>query len=165
MLLSFLLAVRFEVLANSSYVLPEAAGVIDVTAAPFYADNTGLKDCSDALQKAFTYAASRTKGIFTKDERAVQIIYFPAGEYKVSKPLIFASKEIQELHKKRAEEMQMMYISAHTMIWGEGKENTKIVLDEHSEAFQEGEVPLIRFWMLNSVIQDIITEYGMSVLR
>lgn len=145
MLLSFLLAVRFEVLANSSYVLPEAAGVIDVTAAPFYADNTGLKDCSDALQKAFTYAASRTKGIFTKDERAVQIIYFPAGEYKVSKPLIFASKEIQELHKKRAEEMQMMYISAHTMIWGEGKENTKIVLDEHSEAFQEGEVPLIRF--------------------
>ncbi|HJH63529.1 MAG TPA: glycoside hydrolase family 55 protein [Bacteroides mediterraneensis] len=64
-----------------SYILPEAADVIDVTKAPFYADNSGKTDCSTALQKAFTYAATETNGIFTKDKRAVQIIYFPAGTY------------------------------------------------------------------------------------
>lgn len=145
LILFLLFESSYEAFAGTRYNLPEAAGMIDVTAAPFYADKTGHTDCSDALQKAFTFAASRTKGIFTKGERAMQIIYFPAGIYKISKPLIFGSLAVQQQQKEKAKEMGVRYISGHTMIWGESRETTCILLDKHSEAFQRGETPLICF--------------------
>jgi len=127
-----------------SHKLPDAAGVIDVTKSPFNADNTGKTDCSEALQKAFTYAVNRTKGIYTDKERALQILYFPNGTYKVSKPLVFVSKEIKEERDKNSISLKK-YISGHTMIYGESKENTKIFLEDNSADFQKNPTPLIRF--------------------
>ena len=72
-----------------SYRLPDEAGVIDVTKPPYNADNTGKTDCSDAIQAAFSHANKTTNRFATKDERAIKILYFPAGTYLITKPLDF----------------------------------------------------------------------------
>lgn len=149
-----------------SYELPHAAGVIDVTKSPFFADNTGETDCSEALQKAFDYAVTRTKGIYTTDERAMQILYFPKGIYKVSKPLVFVTEEAKK-HRDSNSVRLKKYISGHMMIYGESKEETKIKLANSSPDFQEEQTPLIRFLESNSTntsyfngIRNITIEVG-----
>jgi len=127
-----------------SFKLPEEAGVIDVTQYPFYADNTGKIDCSEALQKAFTHAVTKTKGIYTDKDRALQILYFPNGTYRVSKPLTFVSDEIKRKRNQNSIPLKK-YISGHMMIYGESKENTKIILNNDVKEFQTKQTPLIRF--------------------
>ena len=129
---------------KNSYQLPEEAGVIDVTKSPYFADNTGETDCSEAIQKAFDYAVKRTKGIYTNDERALQILYFPKGTYMVSKPLVLVSKEVKK-HRNENSKILKKYISGHMMIYGESKEETKIRLADYSPDFQVNETPVIRF--------------------
>jgi hypothetical protein len=127
-----------------SYKLPEEAGVIDVTKYPYNADNTGQNDCTEALQKAFTHAVKKTKGIYTDMDRALQILYFPNGRYRVSRPLIFVSDEIKKIRNQNSIALKK-YISGHMMIYGESKENTKIILNNNVEEFQREQTPLIRF--------------------
>src|SRR5579875_473528 len=52
------------------------ANSINVTQAPYSADNTGVKDATTALQNAFN--AAETSG---------QIVYLPSGTYTISNPL------------------------------------------------------------------------------
>ncbi len=63
------------------FILPAVApahdlssmGLLDVTAAPFNADPSGKKDCTEALQKAIDYAL-----------RNHMVAFFPEGIYKIS---------------------------------------------------------------------------------
>jgi hypothetical protein len=55
-----------------------------VTKPPYNADNTGKTDCSEAIQAAFTHANKTTNRFATKDERAIKILYFPAGTYLIT---------------------------------------------------------------------------------
>lgn len=48
-------------------------GLLDVTAAPFYADNTGEKDCTKEINEAIRTA-----------QRYQLVCYFPLGTYKIS---------------------------------------------------------------------------------
>ncbi|MEJ7827015.1 MAG: glycosyl hydrolase family 28-related protein [Segetibacter sp.] len=127
--------------------LPKAAGAIDVTKPPYSADPTGKRDCSEAFQKAFTAAATRNPGIYTKKERAVQIVYLPAGTYRVSKPLVFTTNQIEQKRESRASRDITLgqYISGHMMLIGESKENTRIILTDNASEFQGTPTPLLRF--------------------
>ena len=51
-------------------------GFVDVTAAPFFADPTGKKDTTDALQKAI---------VFARDHQMV--CFLPSGRYLISDTL------------------------------------------------------------------------------
>ena len=52
-------------------------GFVDVTAAPFYADNSGIGDATAALQHAFDFARWH-----------YYAVYLPVGEYKVTSTLL-----------------------------------------------------------------------------
>lgn len=51
--------------------------VIDVTAAPYYADKTGVSDATAALQQAIDDAGAQSGGA---------VVFLPAGTYKVAPP-------------------------------------------------------------------------------
>jgi len=51
---------------------------IDVTKAPYYADNTGKTDATQAIQMAMTHACGYYNG---------GVVYLPSGTYKISAPL------------------------------------------------------------------------------
>jgi len=118
-----------------SYRLPDEAGVIDVTKPPYNADSTGNTDCSDAIQAAFTHANKTTNRFATKDERAIKILYFPAGTYLITKPLDFRYQE----GKRRVQKPGFM------MIYGESKERTRILLAPNSPEFKSSPRPVIAF--------------------
>jgi hypothetical protein len=146
--------------------LPDAAGFIDVTQAPYNADPSGKTDSTDALQRAFSDAALRTPGVFTKEKRAVQIIYLPSGTYRVSKPMVVVSKETVKRYAKHQRDYKKEvaflpnpqvdedglprphlagYLNGHIMLIGESPDTTRIVLADNSPAFKGKPVPLIRF--------------------
>lgn len=63
-------------------VFPADAGIINVTAAPYNADNTGATDATAAIQAAIDLAKGNLKG---------KIVYLPNGTYLVSDTLIFST--------------------------------------------------------------------------
>ncbi len=58
--------------------ISQPAGAINVTQAPYNADNTGVKDSTTALQNAINAAENAT---------TPGTVYFPAGTYTISSPL------------------------------------------------------------------------------
>lgn len=123
--------------------LPEAAGVVDVTKAPYFADSSGETDCTDALSNAMRDAALRTPGVFTTGDRAAQIIYLPAGTYRVSRPLVFASQKILA-GRPKGPITKRNYIQGHMLLIGESREAVRIVVDDNSPAFAKGRTPVVR---------------------
>ena len=67
---------------NTSYTFPSKAMVIDVTKAPYLADNTGVNDASNAIQHAIDTVQSLTNSHFV-----MMVVYLPNGVYKVTKTL------------------------------------------------------------------------------
>lgn len=63
-------------------LFPADAGIINVTSAPYNADNTGVADATAALQAAIDVAKGNLKG---------KIVYLPNGIYKVSNKLVFST--------------------------------------------------------------------------
>jgi hypothetical protein len=106
-----------------------------VTKPPYNADNTGKTDCSEAIQAAFTHANKTTNRFATKDERAIKILYFPAGTYLITKQLDFRYQE----GKRRVQKPGFM------MIYGESKERARILLAPNSPTFQDRPRPVIAF--------------------
>ncbi len=51
-------------------------GLLDVTADPFFADPTGVQDCTEKLQNAIDYA-----------QKNHMVVYFPSGIYRISNTL------------------------------------------------------------------------------
>jgi hypothetical protein len=133
------ICVSTDVLAEEpSWQLPDEAGVIDVTKPPYNADNTGKNDCSDAIQKAFSYARQTSKTFKTEDERAVKILYFPAGTYLITKPLGFDGRRFKQGEDKGG-------VHGYMIIYGESKERTRILLAPNSPEFQGDPTPVILF--------------------
>ena len=71
--ISSLLLLALLTLTASASVDPSKAGYVDVTAAPYLADNTGAKDVTEILQRACDDAVA-----------AVRPVYLPAGVYRIS---------------------------------------------------------------------------------
>ena len=63
----------FEVVPTA---IAQPSGSINVTQAPYNADNTGVNDSTTALQNAINAA-----------ESSGQVVYFPTGTFKISNPL------------------------------------------------------------------------------
>jgi hypothetical protein len=59
-------------------------GVIDVTKAPYFADNTGKKDSTEVLRSAYNYVAN--------SDKQKSIVYLPNGVYKVSDTVVYTGQ-------------------------------------------------------------------------
>jgi hypothetical protein len=137
----------------SGVFLPDTLGFINITKAPYCADNTGNTDVSDIIQKAMFDAAKATKGIFKSIDRAVQGIYFPAGTYLISKPLCFDNAEI--LAARPSNNLrEHQYVNGLMMLIGEDHDNTIIKLKDNTPLFQNGKTAVIRFTSKESTNQD-----------
>ncbi|MEM6332180.1 MAG: glycosyl hydrolase family 28-related protein [Planctomycetota bacterium] len=122
----------------------ELGGYIDVTAEPFNADPTGRRDSTEAIRQAMAAAREQVK---TNEARRRQIrndeggpaynagpvrpnatVYFPAGTYRVTGPLVLADNipDSRLLH-----------------IVGEDRENTIIRLDDRSPGFGDVNNPQV----------------------
>lgn len=74
---------------------PSTMGYLDVTAAPFLADPTGLRDSTKALQSAIDYARSHC-----------MVTFFPPGDYLVSDTLL--CQQGQRGRKERVEDPELL---------------------------------------------------------
>ncbi|HBE01324.1 MAG: hypothetical protein A2096_09080 [Spirochaetes bacterium GWF1_41_5] len=105
-----------------------AMGVLDVTAAPFFADSTGKKDSTRALQQAIDTARD-----------AQMICYFPPGKYTVSDTLLCVHGIHLRSHKKAAIQFKNMPVvlqgASH---WnGQKTDRPKIILAPRSAGFSD----------------------------
>ena len=123
--------------------LPDAAGVVDVTKPPYNADASGATDCTDALRQAMQDAARRTPGVFTTGDRAAQLIYLPAGTYRVSEPLVFATQEILASRPK-GPITKRNYIQGHMLLIGESRDKVRIVVADNSPAFADKRTAVVQ---------------------
>lgn len=75
-------ALAQDALVAETIVYSANAGVINVTAAPYNADNTGVADATAAIQAAIDFAKGNNKG---------KIVYLPNGTYRITNKLIFST--------------------------------------------------------------------------
>jgi hypothetical protein len=71
-----------QTLADLGNPVLAAAGLVDATAAPFFADPTGQQDSSDAINRALEFG--RENGLIT---------YLPAGDYRVTTTIRVAGRD------------------------------------------------------------------------
>jgi hypothetical protein len=130
--------------AMDTALLRAIGGVVDVTAEPYFADNTGGRDATAELRRAMHDAARRTPGIFTAGDRAVQILFLPNGIYRVSEPLVFDTPEILAARPKSQSIFEHKYVSGHMMLMGESRGGTIIRLADRSPVFQAAGASVVR---------------------
>ncbi len=131
--------VRSAVAPRNSVVYPEAAyyhnggNVVDVTKAPFHADNSGASDCTAALVAAYDFAMG---GVGANDDPGV-ILYLPDGTYLVSDTIVYSGPvEIVKGHER----LQKIRIR------GESREGTIIRLADHAAGYGPGRAkPVVSF--------------------
>ena len=114
----FLIILSFGLLAQEgvSYQYPDDAGLIDVTKSPYFADNMGIEDATDAINMALMSKPSQNR-----------IIYLPAGTYLVSNTLSWPLGNSEGGREKR------------TILHGEGMDVTIIKLIDSAVGFQNPE--------------------------
>ena len=102
--------------------------VVDVTQAPYSADNTGQTDSTEALRKAF-------EGIGRSGEYRGKIIYFPKGTYLVSDRLSLNPEARSGWGGTEVRTANMYLI-------GEQRNETVIRLQDNAPAFANAEHPV-----------------------
>lgn len=146
-----------EVVRDLGVIFPEKAkSVLNITKAPYYADNTGKVDCSDAIIQAFNdvmgivrteynitdsllktgverlgFESKAGRGaVFPHKSWPSYIIYFPNGIYKVSKTICY---DLSDVQNGAGSEM-----NRQIRIVGQSMENTILRLADESLGFEEG---------------------------
>ncbi len=117
-LLTFIGVARAE-----NIIFPADAGVIDVTAAPYNADNTGKTDATVAIQTALDDYPARNK-----------IIYLPNGIYLVSAKIDWPKNKEYGWYMK------------NTILQGQSQAGTIIRLKDNCEGFGDAGKPLHMIW-------------------
>lgn len=146
--------------------LVEAApdAFVDVTQAPYFADATGKKDCTDLINRAYsdimqsgadamqeTIDLVNAGKVIEGSREAIpgrilcphippktKILYFPEGTYLVSDTLVY---DQEALHTSHRDELN------RCIHWlGAGADKVTIRLKDHCEGFESGEErPVIQF--------------------
>jgi hypothetical protein len=98
---------------------PDDAGVVDVTKAPYNADNTGSDDATDAIQRAIS------DHVGSKHPR---IIYLPAGTYRLSDTLFWRKFDDRRIPQAWGALLSMV---------GEDRERTILKLDDNLPDFNK----------------------------
>ncbi|MDD4226882.1 MAG: glycosyl hydrolase family 28-related protein [Mariniphaga sp.] len=143
----------------------DAEAVIDMTKSPYHLDNTGEKDCSDAIIRALDDVLRPTRDRQKWIEEAVKnhpdtiigfeinprvgvifpdrlepskILYFPNGTYKITKKIEYSLADLQ--NTRGAE------INRQIHFQGQSEARTVFRLADHSPGFEEDkETPVISF--------------------
>jgi hypothetical protein len=104
---------------------------IDVTKAPYLADNTGSQDCTEAILSAMRDLQAQSNGR-TSHYNVLSALYFPDGVYLVSDKLTFGKGRARSMHLR-----------------GESREGTIIKLKPNAAGFQDANrpKPLLTFLM------------------
>jgi hypothetical protein len=97
-------------------------GLVDVTAAPFYADPNGEKDCTETLQRAIDYA-----------QKQHRVAYFPEGIYKISNTL--ECRHDPPPREERGKFESGRYWGITLLGSTSGKNRPRIVLAPHSSGY------------------------------
>ena len=104
-------------------------GMVDVTAAPFFADPTGSKDSTEALQRAIDFARN-----------AQMVCYLPEGTYKISDTLTLTNGLYMRSHFNNIlpdPNVPIVLMGAG----GGGDKKTKIILTQNSKGFGDRNTP------------------------
>jgi len=122
--------------------------VVDITAAPYFADPTGQQDIADALEAAVADRYMHGEGYTT-----VPFIYFPNGVYRVSRPIVV--EDVTEAGQ-------------WIMLQGQTREGVVIRLDDNAPDFQDAENPraVISFFegeWTNNAFQMIFENFTVEV--
>jgi hypothetical protein len=143
----------------------DAKAVIDMTKPPYNLDNTGGQDCSDAIIRAMDDILRPTRDrqkfieevvknhpdtvigfeinprvgvIFPDRTEPSKILYFPNGNYKITKKIEYTLTDLQ--NTRGAE------INRQIHFQGQSQGGTVFKLEDHSPDFEEGkETPVISF--------------------
>jgi Pectate lyase superfamily protein len=109
-------------------------GFVDVTAAPFFADPTGKKDATNALQKAI---------VFARDHQMV--CFLPSGRYRVSDTLSCIQYRPMRPDGKRKGTRDYPCVLVGSR---RSQSRPRIVLAPHSPGFANPEKPkyVVHFW-------------------
>ena len=134
-------------------LLQAVGGVLDVTRAPYNADNTGRRDATDAIRRAMHDASRRTPGIFTTADRAVQIVYLPDGVYRISDQLVFDTPEILAARPKPRDEVGLRYVTGHMMLVGQSRDGTILKAADGCPAFRRPGACVVRMTCVNGTNQ------------
>lgn len=94
--------------------------VIDITQAPYNADNRGKQDVTEIIQRAINE---------NRDLNHPTTLYFPAGVYKVSNTILTLMSDTKPSSR------------GFLTFQGENEQDTVIRLEDYSPGFQNAEVP------------------------
>lgn len=107
-------SITIEVNAQEiQYIFPEDGGIVNVTQAPYNADNSGLTDATEAIQAALSAYPNGNR-----------TIYLPNGTYLISNTLEWPAGSGGNTYKR-------------TMLQGESKSGTIIQLKDNCAGFQD----------------------------
>ena len=111
--------------------------LIDVTQPPFNAKGDGVTDDSDALIAAYDFLMAELDrvgwdGARPSSYEVSYMLYFPAGTYLVSKPIIYSGDYRQNPNIKVSESLVWV------RFFGENRHNTSIQLKDNSPGFEAG---------------------------
>lgn len=151
--------------SSDDIVFPKGAeAVIDVTKPPYNADNSGGKDCTMALNKAYdavmtsmfnafletvemkkknpslklTREGKPTQVLFPMVPSKSYILYFPKGTYKVSNTIVYSMQNLQNT--------QGMELNRQIHFVGENQQSTIIQLTNNAKGFEQGNnKPVVSF--------------------
>lgn len=121
-------------------------GFVDVTAEPFFADPTGDKDATDALQQAIVYA---------RDHQMVCLL--PSGTYRVSDTLSCIQFRPMRSDGKRQGTRDYPCVLVGSRL---GTKRPRIVLAPHSAGFADPNKPkyVVHFWAPGAGIEAAVDE-------
>ena len=126
---------------------------IDVTKAPYFADNTGRQDCTTAILSAMHDLQAQSNGR-TSHYNVLSALYFPDGVYLVSDKLTFGKGRARSMHLR-----------------GQSRQGTIIRLKPNADGFQDANKPkpLLTFFdaegghsndAFNNAIDNLTLEIG-----
>jgi hypothetical protein len=110
---------------------PEGSGIVlDITAAPYFADATGVADVGPLIEQAVADAVAQGG---SAGAEAAPVVYFPNGRYRIATPVVLETE--QEGGQWR-------------MLQGQSRDGVVLFSDARLAAFQDADnpVPLISYF-------------------
>lgn len=114
--------------------IPMGPGVLDITAAPYSADATGVVDATAAIQQAI-----HDNRYLGADSR---IIYFPNGTYRITGNIIAESADNANFEVR---------------LQGQSRAGVVLKLDDYHPSYQSGRVPVLTYFAGNGTNNAFMT--------
>ena len=114
-------------------------GLLDVTKAPYFADATGAKDSTEAIQRAVNDARDHAL-----------VCFFPEGTYLIS-DTISCEQQVQKLDRPRITDSRTQHywdLSHRIVMFGSGKGKRPVIkLSDNAKGFDDPNKPKYAIWI------------------